>query len=142
MVGDGKEIGRSRRKDSRAAFDSLKIESDGFLGILSVDKTDFWERADKARNAAIEKQKREREVVKAREEKEEEKRMRIARQRRYESADLLQVSIIQVPNEACLARVLNDNHKTIFIELKSSNLAQGQKYELKAEKWEPLSARP
>ena len=39
--------------------DSLKIESDGFLGTISVEKTDFWERAENTRNAAIERQNRE-----------------------------------------------------------------------------------
>jgi hypothetical protein len=29
--------------------DSLRIESDGFQGTMSVGKTDFWERADKKR---------------------------------------------------------------------------------------------
>jgi hypothetical protein len=63
------------------------------------------------------------------------KGMRIARKRRYEQAVLLQLSIIQVLNDGSLATVLNDNYKTIFIELKGSHLAQGQRYELKAEQW-------
>ena len=67
---------------------------------------------------AVERENREKELVKAREEKEAEERMRIARKRRYESAALLQLSVIQVLDDGCLAHVLNDNYKTIFIELK------------------------
>ena len=39
--------------------DSLRIESGGFLGVVNVEKTDFWHRAEKTRDAAIERQKRE-----------------------------------------------------------------------------------
>ena len=39
--------------------DSLRIESDGFQGTISVAKTDFWDRAERTRNAAIERKKRE-----------------------------------------------------------------------------------
>jgi hypothetical protein len=39
--------------------DSLKIESDGFLGRVSVEKTDFWDRAERTKSAAIERQKNE-----------------------------------------------------------------------------------
>jgi hypothetical protein len=37
--------------------DSLRIESDGFQGTISVGKTDFWDRAEKTRDAAIDKEK-------------------------------------------------------------------------------------
>jgi hypothetical protein len=59
--------------------------------------------------------------------------MRIARVKRYEAAALLQIEIIQVLNDGCLARILNENGKRIFIKLRGSNLAQGQRYEAKAE---------
>jgi len=49
--------------------DLLQVESDGFSGEVKVDKTDFWERAIKTRNVAVERFKRDEEVKKAREEK-------------------------------------------------------------------------
>lgn len=49
--------------------DLLQVESDGFSGEVKVDKTDFWERAIKTRNVAVERLKRDEEVKKAREEK-------------------------------------------------------------------------
>jgi len=113
--------------------DSLKIESDGFLGAVNVDKTDFWHRAEKTRDAAIEKQNREQALAKEREEREFEEKMRAARLQWYEDARVLQLEIIQVLNDGCLARVLNENLKRIFIELRGANLAQGQRYEVRAE---------
>jgi hypothetical protein len=109
--------------------DSLKIESDGFLGTVNVEKTDFWHRAEQTRDAAIERQK----LAKEREEREFEKKMRAARLQWYEAAPVLQVEIIKVLNDGCLASVLNDNHKRIFIELRGANLAQGQRYGVRAE---------
>ena len=54
--------------------DLLQVESDGFSGEVKVDKTDFWERAIKTRNVAVERLKRDEEVKKAHEEKQ--KRMK------------------------------------------------------------------
>ena len=48
----------------------MRIESDGFQGTMSVGKTDFWERAERTRNAAIERKKRAEELVREREEQE------------------------------------------------------------------------
>ena len=113
--------------------DSLRIESDGFQGTMSVAKTDFWDRAEKTRNAAIDKQKSERLLAKERAIREAEERMKAERKRRYEAATVLEIEITQVVNNGCLARVLNDNHKTIFVELTGHDLAQGQRYEVRAE---------
>jgi hypothetical protein len=115
--------------------DSLKIESDGFLGTIGVEKTDFWDRAERSRSAAIERQNREQALTKEREEQKAEEKMRVARVKRYEAATVLQIEIIQVLNDGCLARVLNDNGKRIFIELKGPKFAQGQRYEVRAEQW-------
>jgi hypothetical protein len=115
--------------------DSLKIESDGFLGRVSVEKTDFWDRAERTRSATIERQNREQALAKEREEQKAEEKMRVARMKRYEAATVLQIEIIQVLDDGCLARVLNDNHKRIFIELRGPNFAQGQRYEVRAEQW-------
>ena len=54
--------------------DSLRIESDGFLGTVNVDKTDFWDRAERTRSTEIEKTNREQALVKEREEREAEKK--------------------------------------------------------------------
>ena len=48
-------------------FDLLRIESDGFLGTVRVEMTDFWERAERARGNALE---RENAAAKKREERE------------------------------------------------------------------------
>ena len=113
--------------------DSLKIESDGFQGTMSVGKTDFWDRAEKTRNAAIDKEKTQRLLAKERAMREAVERTKAERIKRYEAATVLQIEIIQVVNDGCLARVLNDNHKRIFLELTGPNFAQGQRYEVRAE---------
>jgi hypothetical protein len=114
--------------------DSLRIESDGFLGTVNVEKTDFWDRAERTKSAAIEKTNREQALVKEREEREAEKKMEADRIKRYEAATLLEIEISQVLNNGCLARVLNDNHKSIFLELRGPNFAQGQRYKVRAER--------
>jgi hypothetical protein len=114
--------------------DSLRIESGGFLGTVSVEKTDFWDRAEKARNAAIDKEKTERLLAKERAMREAVERTKAERAKRYEAATVLQIEIIQVVKDGCLARVLNDNHKRIFLELTGSDFAQGQRYEVRAER--------
>ena len=112
--------------------DSLRIESDGFQGTISVGKTDFWDRAEKTREAAIDKQKSERLLAKEGAMRKAEERTKAERKRKYEAATVLEIEITQVVNDGCLARVLND-HKTIFIELRGHDLAQGQRYEVRAE---------
>ena len=62
--------------------DSLRMESDGFQGTMSVPKTDFWDRAEKTRNAAIDKQKSERLLAKERAIREAEERMKAERGKR------------------------------------------------------------
>jgi hypothetical protein len=117
--------------------DSLRIESDGFQGTISVAKTDFWERAERTRSAAIERTAREQALVKEREEREAEEKMKADRIKMYEAATLLEIEVSQVLNNGCLARVLNDNHKSIFIELTGPDLAQaaqGQRYKVRAER--------
>ena len=114
--------------------DSLRIESDGFLGTVNVEKTDFWDRAERTKSAAIEKTNREQALVKEREEREAEKKMEADRIKRYEAATVLEIEISQVLNNGCLARVLNDNHKSIFLELRGPNFAQGQRYKVRAER--------
>lgn len=52
----------------------------------------------------------------------------------YEAATVLQIEIIQVVKDGCLARVLNDNQKRIFLELTGPDFAQGQRYEVRAER--------
>ena len=102
----------------------LEVESDGFSGKVKVDKTDFWKRANKTRNAAIERQNRETELAKAREQREAEEKMEAARITRYENAAKLEIEIIQVLGDGCLARVLESNpstRKRIFIELRNPN---------------------
>jgi hypothetical protein len=113
--------------------DSLRIESDGFQGTIEVEKTDFRDRAGKTREAAIDKQKGERLLAKERAIREAEERMKAERGKRYEAATVLQIEIIQVVNDGCLARVLNDNQKRIFLELTGPDFAQGQRYEVRAE---------
>jgi hypothetical protein len=113
--------------------DSLRIESDGFQGTISVEKTDFWDRAEKTREAAINKQKGERLLAKERAIREAEERMKAERIKRYEAATILEIEITQVPDYGCLATVLNDNRKRIFLELAGPNFAQGQRYEVRAE---------
>ena len=114
--------------------DSLRIESDGFLATVNVEKTDFWDRAERTRSAEIEKTNREQGLVKEREEREAEKKMEADRIKEYEAATLLEIEINQVLNNGCLARVLNANHKSIFLELTGPNLAQGQRYKVRAER--------
>ena len=46
---------------------------------------------------------------------------------------ILQIEITQVLNDGCLATVLNENQKKIFLELVGPNFAQGQRYEVRAE---------
>jgi hypothetical protein len=110
---------------------SLRIESDGFQGTISVEKTDFWDRAEKTREAAINKQKGERLLAKERAIREAEERMKAERIKRYEAATILEIEITQVPDYGCLATVLNDNRKRIFLELAGPNFAQvrGMKFE-------------
>ena len=122
--------------------DSLRIESDGFQGTMSVGKTDFWDRAEKARNAAIDKEKTQRLLAKERAMREAVERTKAERIKRYEAATVLQIEIIQVVNDGCLVRVLNDNHKRIFLELTGPNFAQGQRYEVRAEQSGTFSTRP
>jgi hypothetical protein len=114
--------------------DSLRIESDGFFGTLNVEKTDFWDRAKTTRSAAIERTNREQALATEREEREAEEKMKADRIKMYEAATLLEIEISQVLNNGCLARALNDNHKSIFIELRGPNFAQGQRYQVRAER--------
>ena len=114
--------------------DSLRIESDGFQGTTSVAKTDFWDRAERTRKAAIERKKRAEELVREREEREAEEKTKAERIKRYEAATVLEFEIIQVVKDGCLARVLNDNHRSIFLELRGPNFAQGQRYKVRAER--------
>ena len=117
--------------------DSLRIESDGFLGTVNVEKTDFWDRAETTRSAAIERTTREQALIKEREEREAEKKMEADRIKRYEAATVLEIEIIQVVKDGCLARVSNDNQKRIFLELTGSDLAraaEGQRYKVRAER--------
>ena len=111
--------------------DSLKIESDVFQGTMSVGKTDFWDRAEKTRDAAIDrrasgysqrngrcgKPRRERRV----------RESRGMRTLRCFKSRLFKCSMTDA------WQVLNDNHKRIFIELRGASLAQGQRYEVRAE---------
>jgi hypothetical protein len=63
--------------------------------------------------------------------------MEADRIKRYEAATVLEIEIIQVVKDGCLARVSNDNHKRIFLELTGSDLAraaEGQRYKVPAEK--------
>ena len=116
--------------------DSFKIESGGFFGTVNVEKTDFWDRAETTRSAAIERTNREQALVKEREEREAEKKMEADRTKRYEAATVPEIEIIQVVKDGCLARVSNDNHKRIFLELTGSDLAraaEGQRYKVRAE---------
>jgi hypothetical protein len=113
--------------------DSLRIASDGFQGTIEVEKTDFWDRAGKARETAIDKQKGERLLAKERAIREAEERMRVEKIKRYEAATVLQIEITQVLNNGCLARVLNDSQKRIFLELTGPDFVQGQRYEVRAE---------
>jgi hypothetical protein len=115
--------------------DFLEVESEGFSGKIAVEKTDFWQRAESARKAAIERQNREKEITKAREQREKERKIDAARLEKYENATKLEIEIVQILDEGCLATVLeNDNwtRKRIFIELRGS-VAEGQRYEVRAE---------
>jgi hypothetical protein len=96
-----------------------------------LKKTDFWDRAEKTREAAIDKQKGERLLAKERAIREAEERMKAERIKRYEAATILEIEITQVPDYGCLATVLNDNRKRIFLELAGPNFAQvrGMKFE-------------
>jgi hypothetical protein len=116
--------------------DSLRIESDGFLGTVNVEKTDFWDRAEKTRNVAIDKEKSQRLLAKERAMREAVENTKAERAKRYETATVLHIEIIQVVKDGCLATLLNDNHKRIFLELTGPDLAkaaQGQRYEVRAE---------
>jgi hypothetical protein len=114
--------------------DSLRIESDGFQGKISVAKTDFWDRAEKARGAAIDKEKTQRLLAKERAMREAVERTKADRIKAYKAATVLEIEIIQVVKDGCLATVLNDNHKRIFLELTGPDFAQGQRYEVRAER--------
>jgi hypothetical protein len=106
--------------------DSLRIESDGFQGTISVEKTDFWDRAEKTREAAINKQKGERLLAKERAIREAEERMKAERIKRYEAATILEIEITQVPDYGCLATVLNDNRKGFFSNLQVPTLPKSE----------------
>jgi hypothetical protein len=56
-VVNSKRIAGSVVKVVSLDSDSLRIESDRFQGTMSVEKTDFWDRAEKARDAAIDREK-------------------------------------------------------------------------------------
>jgi hypothetical protein len=114
--------------------DSLRIESDDFQGTMSVAKTDFWDRAEKARDAAIDKEKSQRLLAKERAMREAVERTKADRIKAYEAATVLEIEIIQVVKDGCLATLLNDNHKRIFLELTGPDFAQGQRYEVRAER--------
>jgi hypothetical protein len=114
--------------------DSLKIESDGFLGTVNVEKTDFWDRAERTRSAAIERQNQEQALVKQREEREAQEKKWRASMKRYEDAPVLEIEISQVLNNGCLVRVLNDDRKSIFLELTGPDLAEDQRYKIRAER--------
>ena len=103
--------------------DSLRIESDGFQGTISVAKTDFWDRAGRTRNAAIDKEKSQRLLAKERAMREAVERTKADRKKAYEAATVLEIEIIQVVKDGCLATVLNDNHKRIFLELTGPDFA-------------------
>ena len=133
-VVNAKRIAGSVVKVVSLDSDSLRIESDGFQGTISVAKTDFWDRAEKTRNAAIERKKRAEELVREREEQEAEKKTNAERIKRYKAATVLEIEIIQVVKDGCLARVLNDSHKRIFLELTGPDFAQGQTYKVRAER--------
>ena len=114
--------------------DSLRIESDRFQGTINVEKTDFWDRAEKARDTAIDKEKSQRLLAKERAMREAVERTKVQRIKSYEAVTVLQIEIIQVVKDGCLASVLNDNHKRIFLELTGPDFAQGQRYEVRAER--------
>lgn len=86
--------------------DFLVVESEGFSGKIAVEKTDFWQRAESARKVSKQRENRERELATARQQKENEDRIKAARAKRYENAADLQIEIIQVTEEGCLAIVL------------------------------------
>ena len=86
------------------ASESLRIERDGFQGTIEVEQTDFWDRAEKKRYAAIDKEKSQRLLAKERAMREAEQRT-AERVKSYETASVLQIEIIQVVNDGCLARV-------------------------------------
>ena len=118
--------------------DSLRIESNGVQGTIEVEKTDFWDRAEKARDSAIDKEKSQRLLAKERAMREAVERTKADRikeyKEKYKAATVLEIEIIQVVKDECLARVLNDNQKRIFLELTGPDFAQGQRYEVRAER--------
>ena len=99
-----------------------------------MQKTDFWDRAERTRDAAIDKEKSQRLLAKERAMREAQKRTKAERVKSYEAASVLQIEIIQVVNDGCLARILNDHQKRIFLELTGPDFAQGQRYEVRAER--------
>jgi hypothetical protein len=58
--------------------------------------------------------------------------MEVERIKRYEAATVLEIELNQVPNDGCLARVLNATHRSIFLELTGLNLASA--YQVRAER--------
>jgi hypothetical protein len=115
--------------------DFLKVESEGFSGKIAVEKTDFWQRAESARKVSKERENRERKLAVARQQKDNEERIKAARVQRYESAADIQLEIVQVTEGGCLAIVLDNGNltrKRIFIQLRGS-VAEGQRYEVRAE---------
>jgi hypothetical protein len=127
----------------RLDSDLLAIEADGFLGKIEVQETDFWERAGKASDAAMEQRRRDEEAMKVRDAEEAAARARNAAIQRYKNAEQLEFKITQVLPNGCLAAVWDWNSalkasfptgKRIFIELTGPGLAEGQKYGLHAER--------
>ena len=75
------------------------------------------------------------ELATARQQKENEERIKAAKVKRYEDAAEFQLEIVQVTEEGCLAIVLDNGNltrKRIFIQLRGS-VAEGQRYEVRAE---------
>ena len=123
-VVSAKRIAGSVVKVISLESDSLRIESGGFLGAVNVEKTDFWHRAEKTRDAAIDKEKSQRLLAKERAMREAVENTKAERAKRYETATVLHIEIIQVVKDGCLATLLNDNHKRIFLELTGPDLAK------------------
>ena len=92
---------------------------------VAAGEFDQWN-ADDLRSSAIDRRKRAEELVREREEREAEEKTKAERIQRYEAATVLEFEIIQVVKDGCLARVLNDNQKRIFLELTGPDFAQGQ----------------
>jgi hypothetical protein len=61
--------------------DSLRIESGGFFGTVNVEKTDFWDRAETTRSAAIERTNQEQALVKERQERKRRRKWRLIESR-------------------------------------------------------------